>query len=309
MSPYPWRASGGTAAGRRLADGKDPSAQRQAEKRAREAAGKSTFDVIAHSYLAQLARKVRTARSIKTYKNAKWMLETFIFPALGNRPITRSPPRNSWSSSKRLKMKGLNETARRTKQRCGKVFRHAIGLGHPVRDITTDLRGLLEPPIVEHHAALTDPRQVGELLLDIDNYQGRFVTRCALRLEPLIFLRSSELRNLEWEHVDFEAAELRIPRGMMKGKRSYHVVPLAIQALAILKELHPVTGHGRYVFPKLGDPRKTMSENTINDALRTLGYTGDEMTGHCRIASRNFVTGCLTDDVTNGRLLPFSGRI
>lgn len=121
---------------------------------------------------------------------------------------------------------------------------------------------------------------MGELLLDIDHYQGRFVTRCALRLEPLIFLRSSELRNLEWEHVDFEAAELRIPRGIMKGKRSYHIVPLAIQALAILKELHPVTGHGRYVFPKLGDPRKTTSENTINDALRTLGYTGDEMTGH-----------------------------
>ena len=264
----------------RSAPSPNRTAERQAEKRAREAAGKNTFEVIARSYLAQLARKVRTGKgSIKTCKKAKWMLETFIFPALGNRPITAITASELLVELKKIEMKGLNETARRTKQRCGKVFRHAIGLGHPVRDITTDLRGLLEAPIVEHHAALTDPRQVGELLLDIDDYQGRFVTRCALRLEPLIFLRSSELRNLEWAHVDFEVAELRIPRVNMKGKRSYHIVPLAIQALAILKELHPVTGHGRYVFPKLGDPRR-MSENTINDALRTLGYTDDEMTGH-----------------------------
>lgn len=141
------------AARRLLADGKDPSAERQAEKRAREAAGKNTFEVIARSYLAQLARKVRTGKgSIKTYKKAKWMLETFIFPALGNRPVTAITASELLVELKKIEMKGLNETARRTKQRCAKVFRHAIRLGHPVRDITTDLRGLLEPPIVEHHA-------------------------------------------------------------------------------------------------------------------------------------------------------------
>jgi integrase len=136
-----------------------------------------------------------------------------------------------------------------------------------VRDLTPDLRGLLEAPDVEHHAALTDPRKVGELLLDIDSYDGRIITRCALRFEPFVFLRSFELRHLEWEHIDFEAAELRIPRDNMKGKRTYHIVPLAIQALAILKELHPETGNGRHVFPKMGDPSKTMSENTINRRL------------------------------------------
>jgi integrase len=119
---------------------------------------------------------------------------------------------------------GMHETARRTKQRCGKVFRHAIGLGQQVRDITVDLRGLLEPPTVEHHAALTDPRQVGELLLDLDTYEGRFITRCALRLEPLVFLRSRELRHLEWAHVDFEAtAESTGARAMEKRCRSMSI--------------------------------------------------------------------------------------
>jgi integrase len=208
------------------------------------------------------------------------MLETFIFPKLGDKPITAITASELLVELKKIEAKGMNETARRTKQRCGKVFRHAIGLGHKVRDLTPDLRGLLEAPQVEHHAALTDPRQVGQLLLDIDTYEGRVITGCALRLEPLIFLRSLELRSLEWEWLDFESAELRIPRRNMKGKRTYHIVPLAIQALAILKELHAVTGDGHYVFPKQGDLSKTMSENTINDALRTLGYEGDEMTGH-----------------------------
>jgi integrase len=266
---------------RLIAEGKDPSAERQAEKKTLKLASEATFEKIARHYLATLAHRVRRGKgSIKTYKKAKWMLETFIFPALGSKPIVQITAPELLVELKKIELKGLHEACRRTKQRCGKVFRHAIGLGHQVRDLTPDLRGLLEAPDVEHHAALTDPRQIGELLLDIDGYSGRFITRCALRFEPLVFLRSRELRNLEWEHVDFEAAELRIPRGIMKGKRVYHIVPLAIQALAILKELHPVTGARRYVFPKLGDPSKTMSENTINDALRTLGYTGDEMTGH-----------------------------
>jgi integrase len=269
------------AARRLIAEGKDPSAERQAEKDALKLAQSATFEKVARHYLAGLARKVRRGKgSIKTYKKAKWMLETFIFPKLGDKPIGDITASELLVELKKIEAKGMNETARRTKQRCGKVFRHAIGLGHKVRDLTPDLRGLLEAPQVEHHAGLTDPRQVGELLLDIDGYTGRFVTRCALRFEPLVFLRPFELRKLEWANVDFESAELRVPRGQMKGQRTYHIVPLAIQALAILKELHAVTGGGRYLFPKLGDPSSTMSSSTVNEALRTMGYTGDEMTGH-----------------------------
>lgn len=269
------------AARRLLANGVDPSAQRQSEKEALRLSSQATFEIVSRSYLATLAQKVRHGKgSIKTYKKAKWMLETFIFPKLGRRLIAEITANELLVELKKIEAKGMNETARRTKQRCGKVFRHAIGLGHPVRDLTPDLRGLLEAPQVEHHAALTDPRQVGALLLDIDGYEGRFITRCALRLAPLLFLRPFELRHLEWSYVDFEEAELRIPRLNMKRKRAHHIVPLAVQALAILKELNAVTGQGQYLFPKLGSPHKTMSENTINQALRTLGYQGDEMSGH-----------------------------
>lgn len=269
------------ASRRLLANGQDPSAVRQAEQAALKLSSEASFEKVARSYLATLTRKVRHGKgSIKTYKKAKWMLETFIFPKLGARPISEITPHELLVELKKIEAKGLHETARRTKQRCGKVFRHAIGNGHKVRDLTPDLRGLLEAPQVEHHAALTDPRAVGQLLLDIETYGGRFITRCALRLAPLLFLRPFELRHLEWTYVDFDAAELRIPRQNMKRKRTHHIVPLAIQALAILKELQAVTGKGRYLLPKLGDPRLTMSENTINDALRSLGYQGDEMTAH-----------------------------
>jgi integrase len=240
------------AARRHIADGKDPSAERQAEKAALKLAQSATFEKVARHYLAALARKVRRGKgSIKTYKKAKWMLETFIFPKLGDKPVGEITAPELLVELKKIETKGLLETARRTKQRCGKVFRHAIGLGHhTVRDITTELRGLLEAPQVEHHAAPNDPRAIGEPLLDIDSYPGRFVTRCSLRLRPLLFLRPFEQRALEWEWIDFEEAEIRIPRTSMKGARTYHVVPLSIQALAIFKELHPFTGHGRYVFPQ-----------------------------------------------------------
>lgn len=269
------------AARRLIANRIDPSTERKAEKKALTLASQATCEKIGRHYLATLARRIRRGKgSIKTYKKAKWMLETFIFPELGPKPIGQVTASDLLVELKKIEAKGMYETARRTKQRFGKVLRHAVGLGHQVRDFTPDLRGLLEPPQSEHHAALTDPRHVGELLLDIDAYTGRFVTKCALRLNPLLFLRPFELRGLEWAFVDFEGAELRMPRRSIKGQRTDLVVPLSIQALAIFKELHAVTGHGRYMFPKQGDLRKTMSENTINDALRTMGYSGDEQTGH-----------------------------
>lgn len=269
------------AARRVVADGKDPSDERKAEKQAVKMAESATFEKVGRHYLAALARKVRRGKgSIKTYKKAKWMLETFIFPQLGTKPIGQITRSELLVELKKIEAKGLLETARRTKQRCGKVFRHAIGLGHDIRDITPDLRGLLEAPQTEHHAAPNDPRAIGELLLDIDAYPGRFVTRCSLRLRPLLILRPFEQRALEWDWIDFENAEIRMPRISMKGARTYHVVPLSIQALAIFKEMHPLTGHGRYVFPQSNDPSKTISSNTITKALRTMGYTGDEMTDH-----------------------------
>jgi integrase len=216
---------------------------------------------------------------MSTYQKAKWMLQSFVFPELGNRPIGSITPSELLVVLKKIETQGLNETARRTKQRCGQVFRHGIGLGSVERDITVDLRGLLEPPIVTHHASITDPSTVGALLRAIYGYTGKRTTVCALKLAPLLFVRPGELRTAEWAHVDLGNAEWRIPAAIMK-MGVQHIVPLSLQALAVLEELKDVTGHGRYLFPALGKPHRTMSENTINDALRTLGYSHDDMTGH-----------------------------
>lgn len=259
-----------------LAQGTDPSAERKARKETQ----KNTFEGVAHHWLAGLARQVRgNRRSETTLNKSKWLLESYIFPDLGHRPIGSITAPELLVVLKKIETQGLRETARRAKQKCGQIFRHSIGLGYAQRDITLDLRGLLEAPIVTHHASITDPREVGALLRAIDGYTGRRATLCALKLAPLVFVRPGELRRAEWAHFDFEESQWRISRTIMKMKVQ-HLVPLSTQALAILRELQTITGNGRYLFPCLGDPDRTMSENTVNNALQALGFEGDEMTGH-----------------------------
>jgi integrase len=159
------------------------------------------------------------------------------------------------------------------------VFRYAIATGRGERDISADLRGALPPLRYTHHAAITEAKAVGALLRAIDGYQGHFVTRCALRLAPLVFVQPGELRAAEWQEFDLDSAEWRIPASRMK-MRTTHIVPLSHQAVAILREVYPLTGRGKYVFPSLRTRDRPMSENTVNAALRRLGYPKDEMTGH-----------------------------
>jgi integrase len=264
------------AARRQLAIGVNPSAQGKTDK----AANEHILESVGRHWLAQQARYVhKRKRSLSTYKKAKWMLQSFVFPELGDRPIGNITPSELLVVLKKIETQGLNETARRTKQRCGQVFRHGIGLGSAERDITVDLRGLLDSPIVTHHASITDPTAVGALLRAIDGYTGKRTTVCALKLAPLLFVRPGELRSAEWAHVDIENSQWRIPGVIMKMDVQ-HIVPLSRQALAILRELKELTGDGRYLFPALGKPHRTMSENTINVALRSLGYAHNEMTGH-----------------------------
>lgn len=259
-----------------LATGTDPSADRKEKK----ATQKNTFQAIAEHWLAGLARHVRDKRRAEsTYRKAKWLLESFIFPDLGARPIGSTTAPELLAVLKKIEGDDMHESARRAKQRCGQVFRHAIGLGYATRDITLDLRGLLEPPVVTHRAAIKEPSKVGALLRATDGYSGREATRLALKLAPLVFLRPGELRRAEWAHIDFEEAQWRIPPRIMK-MREQHIVPLSRQALDVLHQLHAITGSGRYLFPGLGNPDRPMSENTLNKALRILGYNGDEMTAH-----------------------------
>jgi len=180
---------------------------------------------------------------------------------------------------KRVEARGAIETTHRVQQNCSQVLRYAVAIGLLESDPSRDLRGALPPWRPEHYPTLTDPRRVGQLLRDIDAYEGGFITRCAMKLSPLLFVRPGELRHAEWGEINLDASEWRIPAHKMKG-RVMHIVPLATQALAVLRELKPLTGPNGWVFPGNRTNGEPMSENTVNAALRRLGYDRTSMTGH-----------------------------
>lgn len=255
--------------------GRDPSAERRADKLRAVLSAETTFEAIGREWLAK--QKPKLAAS--TYAKSEWMLRDNVFPWLGSRPIAEIEPPELLAVLRRIEDRGAHETAHRTKEKCGQVFRYAIATGRASRDPSADLRGALSPIVRTSRAAITDPGLMGDLLRALDGYTGQFATRCALRLAPLLFVRPGELRHAEWSEMDLDAAAWRIPVHKMK-MREAHVVPLSTQAVAILHELEPLTGRGRYLFPSLRSPNEPMSENTVNAALRRLGYDKDTMTGH-----------------------------
>lgn len=264
---------------RLIAQGVDPGVKRKTEKTAMA----DTFEAIAREWLEMKAKpdekNGRAALATVTLDKAKWIFETLLFPYLGRRPIAKITAPELLHVLKRIEARGKRETCHRAMQRCGQVFRYAIATGRAGRDITADLRGALAPVVTKHHASITEPSAVGELLRAIDGYPGHIVTHCALKLAPLVFVRPGELRGAQWLEFDLTRAEWRIPLERMK-MREPHVVPLARQAVEILRELQPITGTGRYVFPSLRSSARPMSENAITAALRRMGYTGEEMTWH-----------------------------
>lgn len=260
------------AAREQVAAGTDPSRQRQ---EAREAAVQAmTFAEVADEWLERQQHVLAPV----TFEKATWMLKSLVNPWLGKRPIAEIEPPELLSVLRRIESRGKHETAHRTKQRCGQVFRYAIATGRAQRDPSADLRDALTPVRSTHRAAVTHPEQVGELLNAIDGYHGSFVVRSALQLAPLVFVRPGELRKAEWSEIDLAAAEWRIPAERMK-MREAHIVPLSTQAVAILQELKPLTGHSRYVFPSIRTITRPMSDGTINAALRRLGYDSDQHVG------------------------------
>jgi integrase len=198
---------------------------------------------------------------------------------VGSKPIDKVSAPILLVCLRRIEDRGAIETAHRALQNCGQVFRYAIATGRAERDVSADLRGALSPVVESHHASITDPKAIGALLRSIEGYEGSLVTKCALRLAALVFVRPGELRKAEWAEFDLDKAEWRIPAQRMK-MREVHIVPLATQAVTTLNELQALTGHGRYVFPGARTNGRPMSENTVNAALRRLGYAKDEMTGH-----------------------------
>jgi integrase len=257
---------------RQVADGVDPSAMRKAAKLAHA----DSVEAISGEWLDK-QRDLQPG----TIRRHRRRLEKFIFPYIGKRPIKAVTPPELLTHLRRIEALGKVPTAERTRQLCGEIWRYAIADGRAERDISADLRGALARAVVTNHAALTNPAQVGELLRAIDGYVGQAVTRFALKFAPLTFVRPGELRRAEWSEFDIEAEQpvWRIPAEKMKMRDS-HLVPLSRQAAAILRDLALHTGGGKYVFPSLRSGGRPMSENTVNAALRRLGYANDEMTGH-----------------------------
>lgn len=263
---------------RQLAAGTNPSVTRKAEKEARA----DTFEVLAREWL-DAKHKVRRNDNaqMETYQRKAALLETHVFPHVGASPITKVSTRDLLAVLKRIEKAGKHETAHRARAHANAIFRYAIANGKAELNPAANLIDALAPVVVKHRAAITDPEQLGKLLREIYAYQGQPATVAALRLLPLVFTRPGELRSAEWSEFTLDGKEpvWRVPASRMK-MRIEHWVPLSRQAVAVLKALEPISGGGRYVFPSLRGGHRPISENTVNVALRTMGYDGDTMTGH-----------------------------
>lgn len=256
-----------------IAEGIDPSEKRKEQKAKRE--GKHSFEAIAREWLEMKENEW----SASTLKKNTWLLDSFVLPELGKLPPDEITPKKLLVELRKVEIRGKRETTHRAKQVASQVFRYAIATGRAERDPGPDLKGALAPAIRKHHAAITDPKQMGALLRAIECFEGSYVTLTALRLAPLVIVRPGELRAAEWQEVDLEKAEWRIPATRMK-MRDDHVIPLARQAVEALQQIHLLTGNGRFVFPCNRNRKRPMSANTVNAALRRMGYTKEEMTGH-----------------------------
>jgi integrase len=253
---------------KQIAEGINPAITRKIEK-----AGniENTFAAISKEFME--SNKQRWSAS--HYKHIQECFERDVYPWLGNRPLKELSAVEVLTTLRRITARGALETAARTKQFIGQAIRYGIATGRAERDVTQDLRGALPSPVKGHYPAITEPRPLAQLLRDIDAYGGNFVVRTALQLQPLIFARPANLAQAEWSEFDLEAAEWRIGADKMKMKDA-HIVPLSKQAVALLKDIHPFSGHQQYVFAsnqgKNGD--KHISRESIGKAIRRMGYQG-----------------------------------
>lgn len=258
-----------------LANDQDPSTAKREERLSKRVAAGNTFEKIAQQWLKATAaeRKENTQEKV-----SNWLAKD-VLPMLGKLPIAEVGPRDVLAMARKMEERGAIDSSKRVVQICGQIFRYAVAEGSAERDVTQDLKGALQKADKRHHAAITDPAQLAPLMRAIDSYTGHTYCRAALRLTPMLFVRPGELRHAEWAEIDMANAEWRIPGSKMKMKDD-HIVPLSTQALAILQELHSVTGHGQYVFPSIRTGERPMSENTVNAALRGLGYDKTMQTAH-----------------------------
>lgn len=263
------------AARKQLASGIDPSAVRKATKASKAGLNANTFEAVAREWFIKHSANWAKSHADKVIAR----LQNDVFPWLGRRPIAEITPPELLAVLRRIEGRGAVDTAHRVHQNCSHVFRYAIATGRAIHNPAPDLKGALPRAIQSHFAAMTDPKAIGGLLRAIDTYQGELVTKCALRLAPLVFVRPGELRTAEWSEIDLENAAWNIPAAKMK-MREPHLVPLSSQAISLLEELKPLTGSCRYLFPSARSKLRPMSNNAILSALRRMGFAKDEISGH-----------------------------
>ena len=265
-----------------LADGVDPSKAKQDEKQAQVVAAANTFELVAKEFL------VTKADAWTPMYSAKWLrgMTKDLFPYIGSLPLASITAPMLLDALRKCEKRGAIESAHTLRQTAGQVFRYGIQTGRCVSSPAADLQGALKPVNTKHMAAILEPVKVGELMRSIASYTGQPMTRVALVLSALLFQRPGNIRQMEWAWVNFDNAMLTIPSQDMKRRKHQkvngrpHFVPLAPQALTALNEMQPLSGHGRYVFPSLLTGERPMSDNTVNSALRRMGYTNSEMTAH-----------------------------
>lgn len=245
-----------------LADGFDPGQAKRDNKLTNALAAAHTFEAVARDWL----KKTAANRAATTQQKLTTWLEKDVFPSIGSRPISTIGPRNVLATVQKIEARGAIDSAHRVKQICGQVFRYAVATGSAERDVTVDLKGALAVVQKGNYAAITEPKQAGEMMRSIYAYTGHPHAVAALKLSPLLFARPGELRGAEWAEIDFDGGEWRIPGSKMKMKLD-HIVPLSTQVLEILRSVHLLTGNRKYVFPSIRTAERCMSENTINAAL------------------------------------------
>jgi len=261
-----------------IALGKDPSREKQREKVRARIQAADTFGAICSEYCEKRKRDGAKGWAPATAIRSEYLL-SLVVGSIGKLPIGEIEPADVLTAIRRIEGKGKLESARRSLQLAGAVFRYAVATARLASDPTRDLRGALTAPTVTHYGAITDARKVGQLLRAIDDYEGSGITKLALQIAPHVFVRPGELRHAEWREVDLDGALWIIPAGKMKMRKAHHV-PLSRQAVELFREAHSATGPKGYVFPSVRTRARPMSENTINAGLRRLGYATDEMTAH-----------------------------
>jgi len=259
-----------------LASGVDPSALKKHNKHLKQISTANTFALVAGEYVEKCRKE---GAATVTLAKLEWILGKKLCPVIGGFSVSELKPMQLLSAFRLIEADGLHETANRAKRVASQVLRYAVATGRAERDATQDLKGALVTIKVKHRAAITDPAELGKLLVAIDDYPGTNVVKAAAQLTPMLFQRPGEIRFMEWAEIDWDQAYWDIPADKMK-MRQPHIVPLSTQALSILRDLRLQTGYGRYVFPSARRGGRPMSENAVRIALRTLGYSNEQVTPH-----------------------------